>query len=512
MKEKGFTLIELIGVIVLLAIIVLITYPSIVNIIKRSNNKIDSATSALIISGAKNMIDENKNDYPLTNGNVYCVTINSLINKGYIISDLETGNGNKINTDRYVMIKVNSNKYKYTILAETEKCNEKRNSGTDESVVSENNPYVAITKDNSVGSVVSVGEIEYVVTYSQSISDSVANDKIVAQVITSSSEFEVNSNLKDTPLKITIQSENVSTVNNKYFERTVKLSYDEYAGNDSYPQGTEFFLKVKAGLIKSTNGIESEEVRSSVTSVGKFESNAYFLCNNNCATSGSGCANEILYSDEGVKCKYDSNKTGNSKVMEGTFHILSDDGTNLSLLYDNVVSDFVSWVDSDKYKFANQYAILSTYMSEFSNDYLNIFTFKFCAGEVEITTNDVVRCYNVGSGDYVTRENIKARIPMIEEIARISGYYDPTTVGHKYPRVSWVYIDENIPQWLRTTSGNPYLLTGLLSQNAGECNGCPYLPSFVASKDDYNEYVNNQSYKIRPVIMISKSNVDYKDI
>ena len=99
MKEKGFTLIELIGVIVLLAIIILITYPSIVNIIKKSNNKIDSATSALIISGAKNMVDENKNSYPLTNGNIYCVTIKSLINKGYVISDLETGNGNKINTD-----------------------------------------------------------------------------------------------------------------------------------------------------------------------------------------------------------------------------------------------------------------------------------------------------------------------------------------------------------------------------------------------------------------------------
>ena len=42
MKEKGFTLIELIGVIALLAIITLITYPAIVGIIKRSNDKIDS--------------------------------------------------------------------------------------------------------------------------------------------------------------------------------------------------------------------------------------------------------------------------------------------------------------------------------------------------------------------------------------------------------------------------------------------------------------------------------------
>ena len=123
MKEKGFTLIELIGVIVLLAIIILITYPSIVNIIKKSNNKINSATSALIISGAKNMVDENKNSYPLTNGNVYCPTIEDLVNKGYVISDLETGNGNKIDTKQYVKINVQNNKYQYEI---TKTCIEKK--------------------------------------------------------------------------------------------------------------------------------------------------------------------------------------------------------------------------------------------------------------------------------------------------------------------------------------------------------------------------------------------------
>lgn len=123
MKEKGFTLIELIGVIALLAIITLITYPAIVGIIKRSNNKIDSATSALIISGAKNMVDENKNSYPLTNGNVYCPKIEDLINKGYVISDLETGNGNKVDTKQYVKINVQNNKYQYEI---TKTCTEKK--------------------------------------------------------------------------------------------------------------------------------------------------------------------------------------------------------------------------------------------------------------------------------------------------------------------------------------------------------------------------------------------------
>lgn len=493
MKEKGFTLIELIGVIVLLAIIILITYPSIVNIIKKSNNKIDSATSALIISGAKNMVDENKNSYPLTNGNVYCVTIKSLINKGYVISDLETGNGNKINTDRYVMIKVNSNKYKYTILAETEKCDDKRDSVIVDPDVSESTPYVSITKDGGMSSIATRGEMEYVVTYEQSITDSIAQDKIVAQVLVSFSEFEINSNTTDAPLTITIQSENVSTINSKYFERTVKLSYDENVGHGSYDVGTKFFLRVKSGLIKNTDGVESKELNSSITRVVKFESNAYLLCNNNCATSGTGCANEILYSDDGVKCKYDLNKTGNSKVMEGTFHILSDDGTNLSLLYDNVVSDFVSL--PDRRSFSTLYDEASNFITQYSDKYLEKFDFNYCPGYVS-TWDD--GCNINTSVDRKTQlKDLKIRIPTAEEILNIYQIY------------------YELPTWLQAQKDEPYWLTGLNSSNAGDAT--------PGTDTDHNYCVYNSrkaplnvwdcfEAKIRPVIVINKSNVDYKDI
>ena len=503
MKEKGFTLIELIGVIALLAIIILITYPSIVNIIKKSNNKIDSATSALIISGAKNMVDENKNSYPLTNGNVYCVTIKSLINKGYVISDLETGNGNKINTDRYVMIKVNSNKYKYTILAEAEKCDEKKDSVIVDPDVSESTPYVSITKDGGVSSIVTKGEMEYVVTYEQSITDSIAQDKIVAQVLVSSSEFEVNSNATDAPLTITIQSENVSTINSKYFERTVKLSYDENVGHGSYAVGTKFFLRVKSGLIKNTDGVESKELNSSITRVGKFESNAYLLCNNNCATINTKCSNEILYSDTGVTCQYDTTKTGDSKIMTGKFHVLEDDGTNLSLLYDDVISDFVSL--PDKRSFSTLYDEASNFITQYSDKYLEKFDFNYCPGYVSTGYDG---CNINTSVDRKTQlKDLKIRIPTAEEILNISDIYLKLNIYN-------MYYDE-LPTWLHAQKDAPYWLTGLRSSNAGDAT--PGIDT------DHNFCVDNVQYghindldcseaKIRPVIVINKSNVDYKDI
>ena len=66
---------------------------------------------------------KNKNSYPLTDGNVYCPTIEDLVNKGYVISDLETGNGNKVDTKQYVKINVQNSKYQYEI---TKTCIEKK--------------------------------------------------------------------------------------------------------------------------------------------------------------------------------------------------------------------------------------------------------------------------------------------------------------------------------------------------------------------------------------------------
>lgn len=116
MKNKGFTLIELLCAIVLLSLIMLIAYPSIVSVIKGSNKDIDASTKVLIISGAKNYVDDNKNNYPSTNGNTYCIQIKTLIDKGYVISDLKSGTGKAIDTNKFVKIDIDaSSKYNYDI-------------------------------------------------------------------------------------------------------------------------------------------------------------------------------------------------------------------------------------------------------------------------------------------------------------------------------------------------------------------------------------------------------------
>lgn len=115
---------ELMGVLILLSLIVLIAFPAIVNVVKRSGNEINEATKALILSGARTMVDEHKNDYPLKNGNIYCTTIQTLIDGGYVISDLQNGNnGESIDTTQNITITVENSKYKFDL---TDSCTEKR--------------------------------------------------------------------------------------------------------------------------------------------------------------------------------------------------------------------------------------------------------------------------------------------------------------------------------------------------------------------------------------------------
>ena len=81
MNKKGFTLIEIMGVIVVISLIFLIAIPTILNKVKKGQDTIDESTQNMIISATKDYMSDNINDYPEEIGNVYCIDINDLIDK-----------------------------------------------------------------------------------------------------------------------------------------------------------------------------------------------------------------------------------------------------------------------------------------------------------------------------------------------------------------------------------------------------------------------------------------------
>lgn len=83
-NSKGFTLVELLGTIVILGIIALITTPPIINQIKNAKTKVSTASVSYLYSAGESYVKENLNSYPMTTNSVICVSITKLVDNGNI--------------------------------------------------------------------------------------------------------------------------------------------------------------------------------------------------------------------------------------------------------------------------------------------------------------------------------------------------------------------------------------------------------------------------------------------
>ncbi len=90
--KKGYTLIELLGVIILLSLLTLIVIPNIVNSIKRTNSKNEDLMKNIIVSAAKLYMNDTFPDTIAENGFAYCVPISKLVELKYIEQPVKYNN------------------------------------------------------------------------------------------------------------------------------------------------------------------------------------------------------------------------------------------------------------------------------------------------------------------------------------------------------------------------------------------------------------------------------------
>lgn len=76
--NRGFTLIELIGTVVILAVISLIAFPAILNMLNSSNKELDNKTQEFIKSAALEYVHDHKDNYSNS------VSVQELMEGGYI--------------------------------------------------------------------------------------------------------------------------------------------------------------------------------------------------------------------------------------------------------------------------------------------------------------------------------------------------------------------------------------------------------------------------------------------
>lgn len=91
-RKNGFTLAEILGVIVIIGLLLIIVAPILIGRIKNNQDLVNEAGNKIIYDAARQYVDENPNNYLL--GNKYCISIKTLVNNGKLTSpvvDLKTG-------------------------------------------------------------------------------------------------------------------------------------------------------------------------------------------------------------------------------------------------------------------------------------------------------------------------------------------------------------------------------------------------------------------------------------
>lgn len=112
--SKGFTLIELMAVIVIISLIAILTFPNIVNQINKSKKANNDNIKTLVIEAAKKYVSDNKDEYDKIIDS--CLPVDNLVKNNYVENDIVSIKDNDM-TKKYVKIE-KKEKFKYTIVDE----------------------------------------------------------------------------------------------------------------------------------------------------------------------------------------------------------------------------------------------------------------------------------------------------------------------------------------------------------------------------------------------------------
>ena len=97
MNNKGFTLVELLSVIIILTLIMFLVLPNITNMVKNKETEIDELTFNIIKDATKLYIEDNNKLYKKINGNKYCISLIELVESGYLKENIKFDGDDIIN-------------------------------------------------------------------------------------------------------------------------------------------------------------------------------------------------------------------------------------------------------------------------------------------------------------------------------------------------------------------------------------------------------------------------------
>lgn len=114
MKNRGFTLLELLGVIVILALLTTLVFPNVLNTIKKSSDQTDKFSMELISNAADIYIENHANSFKKRNGSKFIIDMKELIEDGNLPSNLKISDIEDIE-EKCVQVMYKNNDYTYEL-------------------------------------------------------------------------------------------------------------------------------------------------------------------------------------------------------------------------------------------------------------------------------------------------------------------------------------------------------------------------------------------------------------
>ena len=122
--KKGFTLIEMLAVVLIISLVALVSLPTISNQLADKKKDISDTTMTLINQATDLYMENRISMYPKVTGEKYCVSLDTLVSNGYLSSPIKDfENGKEIPLTKYVVVTVNKyQEYTYDSELSDESC------------------------------------------------------------------------------------------------------------------------------------------------------------------------------------------------------------------------------------------------------------------------------------------------------------------------------------------------------------------------------------------------------
>ena len=350
MKNKGYTLIELLGVIIILSILVSFAVPTIINVIKSSTNKKDKLVEDLIINAAEMYVDDYDNEFYAKEQKSYCVSIRTLVELDYLKDKVEI-DGKDITDLKSVKIGYR-NKFTFQIL-DSNKCIENYYDGEvvyfDVSLGKSCNNYNEVNSDTGYNGIDNTKEEQNSCLKFYAFNDDGKENLnlILDHNTTSVISWNSSGNNAEGPKQIIEQLK----LDTKDWKGTNEITNYKALSSDGKMNYEVDYSEYKARLMTSNEVAKLTQNES----FDELKSNGYYYLDTNTTsksstcTSGNitGCKFGWLYDRSSFVCEADGCLNNSNEVTAGYWLVTSVYGTtnlawhvnaNSSLSLDNVAS------------------------------------------------------------------------------------------------------------------------------------------------------------------------------